>query len=61
MKIVIEAEAKEMAELLLAIEERPMEKTISIPVDDNGNFNSPEDIRKYIRRFGQKTHSVLPD
>lgn len=61
MKITIDAEPKEVANLLLAIEERPVEKTFSVLLEGNNIIKSQEDIHNYIQRFGQKIHSASPD
>lgn len=60
MKITIDAEPKEIADLLLAIEDRPTEKTFSVLLDNN-IIKSQEDIHNYIQQFGQKIHSASPD
>lgn len=61
MKIVIEAEPKEIADLLLALEDRPVEKTFSVLLEKNNIIKSQEDIHNYIQRFCQKIHSASPD
>lgn len=61
MKIVIESEPKETAELLQSIEARPEEKKFSVLIDARCTTDLQKEIRKYSQEFGQKRDLMFAD